>query len=77
MKKLERVPFDESKKVRILRFLHTLSHYDSISEPGHDLSLLSEAPQVLTELFELVKSEDRQHYTEMIEIIKQSSDVIL
>ncbi len=67
--KLEEVAFDEHKKVRIIRFLHTFSHGDKIDEPGHDPTLLAEAPQVLTEILELIKAEDGKHFDGMLKAI--------
>jgi wobble nucleotide-excising tRNase len=66
MPKLERVAFDEHKKVRILRFLHTFSHGDKVDEAGHDPTLLAEAPQVMAEILELMRTEDARHYDEML-----------
>lgn len=67
--KLKGVPFDEAKKVRIARFLHTHSHGDTIGEPEHDLSLLGEARAVLADLLELIESEDAQHFTAMVGLV--------
>mgnify|MGYP005842412701 CR=1 FL=1 len=63
--KLGKVKFDEAKKLRIARFVHTHSHGDSVGEPEHDPSLLGEAPSVLADLMDLVKSEDPQHFAAM------------
>ncbi len=68
-KKLKEVDFDEAKKTRILGFLHTNSHNDSIAEPEHDPYLLSEAPFVLQYLLELMKSQDDGHYKAMVELV--------
>jgi wobble nucleotide-excising tRNase len=67
--KLEEITFDEHKKVRIIRFLHTFSHGDTIDEPGHDPTLLAEAPQVLAEILELIKAEDGKHFAGMLKAI--------
>ena len=67
--KLEEITFDEHKKVRIIRFLHTFSHGNKIDEPGHDPTLLAEAPQVLAEILELIKAEDGKHFNGMLEAI--------
>ncbi len=64
--KLNDVAFDEEKKVRIARFVHTHSHGHTVGEPEHDPSLLGEARAVLADLLELIKSEDAQHYTAMV-----------
>ena len=67
--KLKDVNFDEARKLRIARFVHTHSHGDVIGEPEHDPSLLGEARSVLGDLLELFKSEDRRHFEAMIELI--------
>jgi wobble nucleotide-excising tRNase len=72
-KKMESVNFEEAKKLRILRFLHTHSHSDTVGEPEHDLSLLTEAKFVLKDLLELIKSEDKAHYDAMIKLMKEET----
>lgn len=67
--KLKDVTFDEAKKVRIARFVHTHSHGDTVGEPEHDPSLLGEARAVLADLLELIKSEDPQHFTAMVGLV--------
>lgn len=64
-RKLDAIAFDQAKKIRMLRFLHVHSHYDQVGEPEHDLSLLAEAPSVLSDLLELIKSVDLEHYDGM------------
>lgn len=51
---------------RIIRFLHTNSHMEQISEPEHDLSVLSEAPAVLADVLALIKRNDEKHYDAMM-----------
>lgn len=68
-RKLKDVTFEEAKKVRILRFVHTHSHGDTVGEPEHDPSLLGEAPAVMGDLLELLKSEDAQHFTGMVGLV--------
>ena len=63
--KLQAVQFDEAKKHRILRFLHTHSHSGAIGEPEHDPSLLGEARSVLTDLLDLIRSQDPDHFAGM------------
>ncbi|QBR03767.1 ATP-binding protein [Paraburkholderia pallida] len=60
---LEALEGDPAAKARIIRFLHTNSHMEQISEPEHDLSVLSEAPAVLTDLLALLRANDKQHFT--------------
>ncbi len=67
--KLKDVTFDEAKKVRIARFVHTHSHSDVVGEPEHDPSLLGEARAVLADLLELIKSEDPQHFAAMVGLV--------
>jgi wobble nucleotide-excising tRNase len=69
-KKMESVDFEEAKKMRILRFLHTHSHSDAVGEPEHDVSLLTEAGSVLKDLLELIESEDKAHYDAMVKLMK-------
>lgn len=71
--KLKDVTFDEAKKVRIARFVHTHSHGDTVGEPEHDPSLLGEARAVLADLLELIKSEDAQHFTAMVRLVSGSA----
>lgn len=74
-KKLKKVSFDEAKKTRILRFLHTHSHSNNIGEPEHDISSLSETPQVLSDLLELIRLEDEKHYNAMESIIPKEESM--
>jgi wobble nucleotide-excising tRNase len=69
-KKLDELAFDNQKKVRILRFVHTHSHSDHIEDnPDHDMSILRETPDVLKDLLALMESEDKNHYDQMLEIV--------
>lgn len=71
--RLDRVPFDNAKKTRILRLLNTYSHAGAISEPEHDLSLLAETQPVLREVLELIEAVDRDHYHGLIKMVAPSS----
>lgn len=71
--KMQVVQFDEAKKQRILRFLHTHSHGDFVSEPEHDLSILAEGRAVLKDLLELLKAQDEKHFTEMVKLVNQQA----
>ena len=73
-KKLQAVQFDDAKKVRILRFLHTHSHSIAVGDPEHDLSALAEAPAVLMDLLEMMKSLDGEHYSAMVQLVAPSVD---
>jgi wobble nucleotide-excising tRNase len=67
--KFKTLSFDEAKKFRILRFLHTHSHSDAIEEPEHDPSALAEARPVLSDLLDLIKSEDIAHFSAMEKLV--------
>ena len=73
-RKLKVVPFDEAKKLRILRFLHTHSHSIAVGEPEHDLAALAEAPAVLRDLLEMMKSLDDAHCSAMVQLVAGSAD---
>ena len=72
--KLKEVPFDESKKLRILRFLNTHSHSIAVGEPEHDLTALAEGSSVLKNLLEMIKSLDNKHYSDMVRLAALSAD---
>lgn len=67
--KLQSIDFDETRKLRILRFLHTHSHADAIVDPEHDPSALGEAKAVLTDLLALIQHEDAAHYDAMVALV--------
>ena len=67
--KLECVDYDVAKKTRILRFLHTYSHFDQVAEPDHDPSALSETPAILQEVLALVGHCDPGHYNAMTALV--------
>lgn len=73
-KKMEDIPFDEAKKMRILRFLNTYSHSDALDEPKHDPYLLSEANSVLKDLLDLVKDLDPEHYDSLVRLVNQPAE---
>jgi wobble nucleotide-excising tRNase len=68
--RLEAVDFDQAKKTRILRFLHTYSHMLQVPDVSHDLSLLSEAPAILKDLLDLLESADAHHFRRMLAIVR-------
>lgn len=66
-KQLEEVShFDAGKKARIIRFTHSYSHLMGISEPQHDLSILSESKAILTDVLALIRAVDDVHYEKML-----------
>jgi wobble nucleotide-excising tRNase len=67
--KLDSIPYDTAKKTRILRFLNTYSHSDQVVEPGHDPSLLSEAPAILQDVLALIRETDETHHDRMVALI--------
>jgi wobble nucleotide-excising tRNase len=66
---LKEVSLDQSKKIRIGRFLDVYSHKNHFGSSEHDPSILAETPAILRDVLELMKSEDEQHYKEMIELL--------
>jgi wobble nucleotide-excising tRNase len=66
---LERSKCAPETRSRLLRFLDTYSHNQSIGESGEDLSILAETPQILKNLMDVIKEEDPAHYTEMEQLI--------
>lgn len=72
--KLQGIDFDETTKLRILRFLHTHSHADAIVDPEHDPSALGEAHAVLTDLLALIQHEDAAHYDAMVALVNHSAE---
>jgi wobble nucleotide-excising tRNase len=67
--KLECVDYDSAKKTRILRFLHTYSHFDQVAEPDHDPSVLSETPAILQDVLALIQSCDQRHFESMSQLV--------
>ena len=72
--KLKAVNFDEAKKLRILRFLHTQSHSIEVGEPEHDLTALAEGPSVLSDLMEMIACLDKAHYSAMVQLAAPSTN---
>lgn len=66
---LHLVEFEESKKTRILRFMHTQSHGADLI-PGHDPTGLSECRAVLEDVFALMRALDGGHFSAMEELSK-------
>ena len=73
-KKLQKVTFDEAKKLRILRFLHTHSHSSAVGESEHDLTALAEGSAVLKDLLEMIESMDCTHYSAMVQLVGPAAD---
>ncbi len=73
--KMQMVKFDEAKKLRILRFVHTYSHSSEMSEMEHDPSLLAEAPSVLADVMDLMEKLDSVHYSAMVKLVSPADDI--
>jgi hypothetical protein len=71
---VEEVNFDKARKIRVVRFVDTHSHGDTVGETGHDPSLLGEARSVLLDLLDLIKSEDPQHYSAMVSLVTEPAE---
>ena len=70
--KLDVIECDTRRKTRILRFLHTHSHFDSVPEPDHDLSILSETQAILEDLLALIRACDPGHFKNMTALLAQA-----
>lgn len=73
-RKMREIPFDNVKKHRILRFLHTHSHGIGMGEPEHDLTALAEGPSVLGDLLDMVKAEDARHFAAMVKLVESAAN---
>ncbi len=69
---LQLVKFDESKKSRVLRFLHTQSHGADLN-PGHDPTVLGECRAVLEDMLALMRSLDEDHFSAMVQLVAPTS----
>lgn len=72
-KALQLVTFNEGKKSRILRFLHTQSHGADLV-PGHDPTALGECRPVLKDLFALMRALDKDHFSAMVQLTNGNSE---
>ena len=73
-KKITDTEFDKVKTTRILRFVNTHSHGAMMLEPENDLSLLGETSDVLSDILDLIKSENEDHFNRMIELVKSTNN---
>ena len=71
-RKLEVIDFNQAAKFRILRFVHTFSHADSIGEPEHDPSLLAESRPVLRDILNFMEHLDADHFNAMVQLTQGS-----
>ena len=72
-KQLERAKCSAATGARLVRFLDTYSHNQTVGETGQDLSILTETPQILKDLMELIKAEDPSHFEEMEKLLAETS----
>ena len=72
--RLEHIDFDPKKKERIRSFVETHSHprYES-GVQDFDMSILSETPDIIGELLELVKTEDPKHFNFLVQSISNTA----
>ncbi|MBC8745348.1 MULTISPECIES: ATP-binding protein [Paraburkholderia] len=68
-RQMEELDGEPAMMARIIRFLHTHSHMEQVSEPEHDLSVLSEAPAVLADLLTIIERNDKKHYEAMMALV--------
>jgi wobble nucleotide-excising tRNase len=68
-KALTTMQMEESKRLRLYRFLNAYSHDAAVPDVGHDPTVLKEAQPVLQDLMELIKAEDPSHFTGMEELV--------
>ena len=69
--RMDKVEFDEAKKRRIQAFVNAHSHNFAIAEPEHNVELLGEAPNVLSDIMSLMKTMDPEHYDLMEDLAKK------
>lgn len=62
--------YDEAKRARIIRFMHSYSHHGMVGEPEHDLSILAEGPAILIDVLDLIKHLDPGHHEMMLRMCK-------
>jgi len=68
--RLQKIDFDPIKKTRIHRFVETHSHprYESGIQ-DFDMTILGESAEVVKDLLELVRTEDKKHFDFLVESI--------
>jgi hypothetical protein len=50
--------------------LNTNSHEGNIDDPEHDMTVLSETPQILRDVMDLIEKCDKDHYNELVALVK-------
>ena len=66
------ITFDEGKKNRVLRYLNTHSHSGWIGDGDGDPWSLGEVQEVLSDVLDLIKSEDPAHFNGMVETVTKN-----
>ena len=66
--RMDIIDFDEGRKRRMLAFANAYSHNDAIAEQEHNAELLGETPEVLSDIMDLIKSVDSEHYDRMAKL---------
>ncbi len=66
---LNRASFNNARKTRMLRFLHTYSHAGRIQDMEEEPWGLAETPAVLVDILALIEHEDSSHYHGMLKRI--------
>lgn len=71
--RLDKIDFDDRKKARIHRFIETHSHprYEA-GVQDFDMTILGETKEILADLLDLVKNEDKKHYDFLVESVTTS-----
>lgn len=72
--KIEEAPFDTAKKNRILRFIHTYSHFDQIADSEHDPSILQESKAIMSDILAFIKAVDESHFNSMNDLFKTAGE---
>ncbi len=70
--KLNDVAFDAVRRRRIMNFLNAYSHGRGAPDPERDITGLLEAPAVMKDLLDLIKSEDPIHYARMANAVGET-----
>lgn len=68
-KSLEKCLCDPAVKARLLRFLDSYSHNQTVGDDGHDLSILAETPHIMKDVIRLIETEDKKHFDEMVALL--------
>ena len=67
--RVQLIDFDRERKVRIIRLVETYSHSDSLDDPGHDPTLLTETRLVVRDVLALIQASDPAHHAAMMALL--------